>query len=369
MVRRLAEASPAAGVEAHVYCLSEGRLAEFLRAGGVPLRVFDSGGRFDLKFVRSMAAAAREDGLQVLQAHTSRTHLIARLLSRWLGIPNITTIQSPIALDENRGTARHPWRARVERLGRRWTDAICPVSREETERLAREEGVARAKLHWIPNGIEPVAESTLEPAVQRVELARTLREHRLPEDAFVVAMVAQMRPRKGPEVLLEAFGRYRADGGQGVLLMIGDDEFAGKGFLERLRLMAASFGFADRALFTGFMIDPWRLAGGADLLVLPSMFGEGLPLVLLEAMNRALPLAVSNIQGNRELVEGSVTGWLHTPGDAGMLSRQLSQAARDREATRRRGRAGRELFLSRYTLATVVAQYRKLYDELAGGAD
>lgn len=365
MVRRLAEASPRATIEAHVYCLSEGRLAEFLRRASIRLRIFPSAGRLDLRFLAAMARAARNDGIQILQAHTSRTHLIARLLARRLGLPNITTIQSPIALDENRALGRHPLRATIERLGRRWTDAICPVSREETERLAREEGVPRAKLRWIPNGIETIPDAQLAGPDRRAALQTFLASESLPPDAFTIAMIAQMRPRKGPETLLRAFAQCDPVRRNAVLLMIGDDEFTeGAGYLDQLRALAGRLGIEARTRFTGFMPDPWPLAGGADLFALPSLFGEGLPLVLLEAMNHALALAVSDIQGNRELIVESRNGWLHAPGDHGTLARQLGEAAADRAATADRGAAGRALFLKEYTLDSVVARHRTLYEEL-----
>lgn len=365
MVRRLAEASPRAGVDARVYCLSEGRLAEFLRRSSIPLRIFPSSGRFDFRFLSAMASAARDDRIQILQAHTSRTHLIARLLSRRLKIPNITTIQSPIALDENRAVKSHPLRATVERLGRRWTDAICPVSREETGRLAREEAVPREKLHWIPNGIEPVRDETLDPLARRAELQKFLAAESLPTDAFTIVMIAQMRPRKGPETLLHAFAKFNPTQHDAVLLMIGDDEFTeGAGYLDRLRALAGQLGISSRARFTGFMPDPWPLAAGANLMALPSIFGEGLPLVLLEGMNHALPLAVSDIQGNRELIVDTRNGWLHAPGDSDTLARHLAEAAADRNATAARGAAGREIFLADYTLDSVVARHRTLYEKL-----
>ncbi|HPK01789.1 MAG TPA: glycosyltransferase family 4 protein [Candidatus Sumerlaeota bacterium] len=366
MVRRLALASPRVGVAASVYCLSQGRLSEALRADGIPHQVFRSAGRFDLTPLVAMTRTARRDRIQILQAHTSRTHLMARLLSRRLGIPNVTQIQSPIALDENQAHGRHPLRAWVERLGRPWTDAIVTVCEEEARRLVREEGAPPARVRSIPNGLDAPDEPDRTAA--RARMIQALRERHGVEvgpGEFVVAMIAQMRPRKGPEVLLRAFAQWRRRGEPGRLLIIGDDEFVERGgYLARLKALAAELGLGDHTVFTGFVAEPWELAAGASLFALPSLFGEGLPLVLVEALSRGLPLAVSDIPGNRETVRPGETGWLHAPGEHDQLAEALQAASRNPEQAERMGRGGRRLFLERYTMDAVLRRFRALYEDL-----
>ena len=366
-VRRLVKASPSVGIEATAWCLSEGKLADYMRADGLPISVFPSTGRFDFRMLPALARQARRDGIQIIQAHTSRTHLIARIVSRLAGIKNVTMIHSPIALDENRSTGRHPLRAWVERAGRAWTDHIVCVSQEEAGRLSREEGVAPRKVSWIPNFAEPAAEP--DAAIRHRHLAQWLQSQGLPAEAFTIVMIAQLRPRKGPEVLLRAYARLcRSVAEPTALIMIGNDEFTGasSGYMEGLKRLSAQLGLEGKVRFTGFMTDPWAVAGGADLMALPSLFGEGLPLVLIEAMSYGIAIAASDILGNRELARPGVTGWLHPPGDDEALARHLAEAVRDRQATRAMGEAGRTLYQTDYTSKAVMARFRDLYDRLLG---
>lgn len=363
MVRRLALASPRVNIDASVYGLNEGRLTQFLREGGVRLRVFPSRGRFDLGMIPAIADALKADGADLIQAHTSRTHLLARIASRRTGIPNVTTIHSPIAQDENRSGAHHPGQAWVERWGRPWTQAIVPVSREEAERLVREERAPAAKVRWIPNGVEDTGAA--DEAERRAEMARWLENKGLNTGTFTCVMIAQMRPRKGPETLIDAFASFRRTGGEGVLLMIGDGEFTGgTDYLTGLQARARDAGLGDSVHFTGFMEAPWTLAQGADLFVLPSLFGEGLPLVLIEAMNHARAAAASDTLGNRELIREAGNGWLFPPGDAEALAKILNEAAADPAGRRERGEAGRRRFLERYELGAILETWRECYEDL-----
>ncbi len=366
MVRRLAIASKPIEVESRVYVLSEGRLSRALADDGTALRVFPSSGRFDFSPLRALAAALREDRIQIIQSHTSRTHLFARLLSRKVGIPNITTIHSPTALDENLGMNRHPLRAWVERVGRRWTDHICPVSREETERLIRDEGVPETKITCIPNGMDALDAISVHDARQAAPL-EWLDAMGLPRDAFILAMVAALRPRKGCDVLIRAFAKFRATGVEGALLIVGDDEFTeGRGLISELKTLAASEGISDRIHFAGFQEDPWRLASCANAIALPSLFGEGLPLALIEAMNRARPILASDIPGNRECVEKDANGWLHPPGDVTALADQIGKAASDRAALIGMGERGKALFMERFEMTRVLALWRSAYGRCLG---
>ncbi len=365
MVRLLARNSKCVGVEASVYLLSEGRLADYLRQDGTPVRVIASRGKLDPRPLRTLAETLKQDQAQIIQAHTSRTHLMARLLAGRLGIKNITTIQSPIAQDENRGRARHPIRAEIERLGRRWTDQICPVSREEAERLVREEGAEPASVTWIPNGIEDCGEKS--GAYRGEALARWVEEQGIDPATLIIAMVAQLRPRKGPDVLVDALARLRREGGAGELMFFGNDEFAGAGYLDGLKARVRQAGVEANIHFLGFHEDPWALAGGCDLIALPSLFGEGLPLALLEAMNHGRAVAASDVMGNRECVAMPQTGWLHPANDAEVLARQLSEAAADREGLAMRGAKGREKFLREFEIGSVMQRWREVYARLAEG--
>lgn len=52
-----------------------------------------------------------------------------------------------------------------------------------------------------------------------------------------------------------------------------------------------------------------------DAMVLPSLYGEGLPMVVLEAMAAAVPVIATRVEGTPEAVSDGVEGLLAEPGD------------------------------------------------------
>ncbi|MDF0606697.1 glycosyltransferase family 4 protein [Neisseriaceae bacterium TC5R-5] len=87
----------------------------------------------------------------------------------------------------------------------------------------------------------------------------------------------------------------------------------------------------------------------ADIFVLPSLL-EGAPIILMEAMMRAIPCVASYLASIPELIEDRISGWLVPAGDQHSLQEALRQLAQNRSLRQRLGCAGRERVLNHYQL-------------------
>ena len=68
--------------------------------------------------------------------------------------------------------------------------------------------------------------------------------------------------------------------------------------------------------------------GAMDLLVLPSLFGEGLPMVVLEAMAAGVPVVATRVEGVPEAIGDGVNGVLAAAGHAADLARAIARVVR-----------------------------------------
>jgi glycosyltransferase involved in cell wall biosynthesis len=87
----------------------------------------------------------------------------------------------------------------------------------------------------------------------------------------------------------------------------------------------------------------------ARLIVLPSVWYEGFPMILPEAMLHGRPVVASRIGGLPEIVTDGVTGLLCEPGDGSDLAGKIRQLWDSPEACRRMGSAGRDKALAQYS--------------------
>ena len=62
-----------------------------------------------------------------------------------------------------------------------------------------------------------------------------------------------------------------------------------------------------------------------DVMTLPSLFGEGMPMVILEAMATGVPVVASNVEGIPEVLEHGQTGLVVPAGDAQQLAKVIAE--------------------------------------------
>ena len=204
---------------------------------------------------------------------------------------------------------------------------LAPSSRTASE-LSRDYGIQGVRV--LPNamGRGPVeAEGGGSPAGH---------------DSLV--FVGRLRIRKGLEVLLEALARLRAERPGVRLRVAGDGEH--RTAVERavLRLgleeTVEVLGRCDEAQVR-------ELLRTSRALVVPSIY-EGMPLVILEAMEAGLPVVASAVSGIPEVVIDGRSGWLVPAERPGRLAEALLEVLEDPSEAARRGQAGRELLEERF---------------------
>jgi glycosyltransferase involved in cell wall biosynthesis len=134
-------------------------------------------------------------------------------------------------------------------------------------------------------------------------------------------MVALMRPRKGLEVALDAVAQLRASGHDVVLRCIGP--FESSDYQAEIDRRIDALDLSSAVELQGFTSDVPSALAKVDALVLPSLFGEGLPMVVLEAMAAGLPVIATEVEGTPEAITHGVEGLLAKPRDPSSLAEAI----------------------------------------------
>jgi glycosyltransferase involved in cell wall biosynthesis len=175
---------------------------------------------------------------------------------------------------------------------------------------------------------------------------------------FLFLAVANLRPEKGYDVLLDAAKRI-ADADLPIRIAA-----VGRGPLrDVLRTRQIELHLQDRFQFLGQRNDVLQLLAGADAFVLASHH-EGLPVALMEATSVGLPIVASRVGGIPQVLEDGVDAILVRPGQPVLLADAMNQLASDPKLCDRLGRQAR-LRSSSFDIAEATRSVSAIYLQVA----
>jgi glycosyltransferase involved in cell wall biosynthesis len=336
-----------------VLCLDAvGPLGEQLRAAGTPVACLDRKPGRDWGVAWRMARELRRHRTEVIHAHQYTPFFYAALARArcWF---------RPRLLFTEHG--RHfpdvvsPLRRTVNRLllGR-FASAVNACCAFSARALADNDGLRARPIEVIENGIELARYA---PVTDRAALRATLE---LDPARRYLLCVARFHPVKDHDLLLRGFARLAAQRPDIDLLLAGDGPLR-----ETLQSQADHLGIRQRVRFLGVRSDVPRLLQAVDAFALTSV-SEAASLTVLEAMASRLPIVVTAVGGNPEIIRDEQEGLLVPRGDVEALATALLRIFDDQALARRLGDAARHRVEERYQLEQTVERYRQLYYRLAG---
>jgi glycosyltransferase involved in cell wall biosynthesis len=189
------------------------------------------------------------------------------------------------------------------------------------------------------------------------EAAKSIRD-RFPGKWIIGNVGALDNAQKGQEYIIEVARRMKDAHPEFQFLLVGggDDEVMLRGLAGDLQNISFE-GWSDRV---------GDYLAAFDLFILPSN-KEGIGGILLDAMDRALPIIASRVGGLPEIVKDGENGILIEPRSPDQLQEAILRLYDDPDLRRAMGARGRE-FSRDFTAEAMAARYLDLYKQAAGNA-
>ena len=240
----------------------------------------------------------------------------------------------------------------VEKLLSYGTDVLITVNRED-EQFARK-NLGADMICRIPGvGIDR------KQFAGRQKNAKFMfcQKYQIPEHAAILLSVGELSVRKNHQIVLSALAGLC--GWEVCYVICGQGECR-----EALRRQAEALGIGRRVIMPGYQENIRQFYEIADLFVLPSL-QEGLSVALMEAMAAGLPCVVSDIRGNRELIDDLPQchrqgGIRFPPGGMLQLRDALERMIRDQQFRECCGNYNRRK-ISRYDQSVTQACMKNIY--------
>lgn len=173
-----------------------------------------------------------------------------------------------------------------------------------------------------------------------------------------IVSLAHVSPRKGADVLFDAFEKVQAKIPEAHLYYVGNADW--RELVERVE----ASDLADSVHFVGLQRQPAAYLKGASVFVLPSR-REPFGLVLTEAREVGAPIIASDVDGIPAVLDGGAAGILVPPEDSDRLADEIGRVLTDpeyREDLCRRSATGTE----RFTTRRMAHEYLSLYSGTVG---
>ena len=266
---------------------------------------------------------------------------------------NLPLMISPHGMLEAWALAHHGWRKRVamalyQHRNLRSADVLHATSPAEARRF-RELGLAQP-IARISLGIDPIPEAPRDPEAVAA-----------PKEKRQLLFLSRIHPKKGLELLLDAWAEIEAEGWE--LVIAGNDD---GGHQPALEARARDRRIESRVRFAGplYGVDKDTTFRRADAFILPS-FSENFGIVVPEAMQYGLPV-ITTTGTPWEVLEPEKCGWqVEATGEA-IRSALESLIALTDEARQAMGQRGRAVVERDHRWEVIAEKYGEVYRWMAG---
>lgn len=325
-----------------------------LRGAGIPVARVPRRGRYDPGFPRRLRRWLRQSGADLVHAFLPWPSLWCTLAVRGMRPAERPRL---IAAERSSLVATSLREAVLQRLVYRSSDAVTANAESVAEELHRKLGIARERIHYLPNGIDLDAWDRAARAEPPLALER---------DRFQLALIGGLRREKNHALVLAALARLPRERIARWRVWFIGDETGGRGDARRIRREIEERRLGDVVRIVPPTPRIAAVMARLDGVLLPSDF-EGFPNAALEAMASRVAVIATPVGDVPNLIEDGVSGYLLPRLDAAALAEAMARLEVCGVAGRAAlGERARARVADRFDMASVARRHLALYREIAG---
>jgi len=244
---------------------------------------------------RTFLEAVHSSDIVQVHGHPYLSSLIAAKIGKRYSKPVILTQHNTFLEYENAFWDHVEWLndAAIGKQVLKNSDKIIAVSKA-TEKYVLSLGAEPAKTIVLHNGVDVDRFKPMDGTRERIR-----KKHSIPSDASVALSVRRLVYKNGIDTLIQSAKAAIKRNAKLFFLVVGTGPDS-----DAVQTRISQLGIAERFKLAGFVSDADLPAyyNSADLFVLPSKSGEGLPLVGLEAIACGLPVIATDVGGISEMI-------------------------------------------------------------------
>ncbi|WP_338883820.1 glycosyltransferase family 4 protein [Xenorhabdus sp. TH1] len=344
----------------YLICRQEGPLTVEARKYGitclvVPELVREISIVNDIKALYALWKIIKKHRFDIIHTHSSKTGVLGRIAA-WLNrtkliVHTVHGFSFPVA----RNKMQYLLFWLMEKIGSACGDITICLHEDDMRISTQVVRINRKKILIIGNGVD--TERFKPYSLQHRQQLRTQLGD-IKDNEVIVGMIGRLWPQKNPMYLLNALAKLIKDYPYVKCYFIGDGELR-----EEMTEFISKNQLENNVKLFGWRNDTEVFLNIFDVFVLPSLW-EGMPLAILEAKSCGLPCLVSNISGNRNIIDDGKDSLLFDLEQNGNdLHKKLQFLIEESDERKSLGQQARLNILQEYNIDVRIRRIEQMYLE------
>jgi len=333
-----------------------GKYGPMLEQSGIPVHGLGMPkGRITFKGLRTLWRLIRSEHYDLLQTWMYHADLVGGIMGRLRGIKNIYWCIHNSTLVAGLTSSNTLLVTKLCATLSYFVPNKIVSCAEKAIEVNVSQGYCAAKFCLVPNGYDLTEFKTNRDG------GKTLRNSwHIPQDTFLLGIVARFDPQKDVLNLIRALGLVQEKGLDFHLVMVGTGMESSN---SELHDWLTQNGILHRVTMIGQTNNIPLIMNAIDLLALSSKYGEAFPNVLCEAMACGTPCVATSVGDSAFIIAD--TGWVVPPQSHQMLAEAIIKAQNtwmDKPRWGALSMNARERIESNFSIQKMVEGYQKVWN-------
>lgn len=340
------------GYDVDVIAGGSGELKNILESSGInyiedPLMIREIKLSTDIKNIKYLKNLFRKNKYDIVHCHSSKAGLVGRIAARLAKVDKIIYTVHGFVFNEPMNKIKKYIYILCEIIGAKCGDKIVTVSKKDYQ-CALDYKISKEKnTIFIPNAIKEIDKSSLKSKQEIID------ELNIEKNKFIIGNVSNFYETKGHRYLIDALKKLYDEGYDFYTI------FAGEG--NTLKEMQEKSKEYSNIKYLGYRTDNYDIMNCFDLFVLPSV-KEGMPYVILEAMNLGKPVLCTQVGALVDIIRDGENGYIVEPQSIDALYNKLKDIL-DNKQLQQIADKGEIYIKEHFSFKSFADNMEKLYNE------
>lgn len=305
----------------------------------------------DIIALKKLYNLIKTEKFDIVHCHSAKAGTLGRIAARFYGVKKI------VYTVHGWGSSVNPYQSKFKTyifsfieiiLSFFSTDIVC-VSKAD-EKIGIKFKISNRKLGTIYNGV----------TIDIIDEVKNIRQELdILDNEVIIGTVARVAPPKDWKNSLKLSNYLKKQGINFKFLWVGDGpEF------NKLKTTIKKMKLEKEFILLGNRNDVSSILENLDIFILLTNW-EGLPISIIEAMHKSLPIIASNVGGNKELVFNKKNGYLiQDNSNIEFIGDKVINIVKDKELQKKLGLNSKKLANKYFSEKAMVEKYIKIFEKL-----